>query len=1260
MRAHQRQLSMASLVIAGLLATTALAPSALAVPAFTGRVDLDFTGPGVVFIDDAHPTDVPVLASSPPGTLSGWDIERVAWFHDPVTDTLYVGLETYGIAGDADGDGDPGGAGAALAAAGGADVPSLGAGESLAIFFDLDEDGDYDLVVGVPEATSLPGVGAFAFNGTLADPGHTFGVPQPQLPVAVFGNPSGAQPHLELTVGSWSATAGLAGAGDTSDGFSALVYFGSTVDAGFGEDWVKDTTWPFQVCLDADQDGVTTCQGDCDDRQPLCVSDCADHDGTGTPDCVDGTCTGDVDGDGIVDCSDPCLDADGDDYGVGPGCIDADCDDTKQLCSTDCTTDIDGDGLTNCVDGCWDSDGDGYGFGAGCLTDDCLDETPLCTTDCSDLDQNGIPDCLQDCIDEDGDGYGEGEGCFGPDCDDAAPLCHEGCEDTDGDGAADCTDPDDDNDNVPDEEEEEEGTDPLDPDSDDDGLDDYEELHQHGTDPLDADSDDDGLDDATEIEGSGPLAGSGSTDPMDPDSDGDGLPDGLEVSVANPVEPGTSSSGLGYGGTDLDGGSFVDDADPDTTTDPTDSDTDGDGVSDGAEDANGDGATVHSIGTTGTDGSGETDPRVADTDGDGLVDGVEPAQYGTSPVDVDSDDDGLWDGEEVTDHLTDPTVADTDGGSVPDGLEVEHGLDPLDPTDDVNTSYLGGSVSAGCGATHPARWGLLFLLALALLLVGLGRRGLIGLLALGLLLGAAGPDRVAEAKARDGFDLQHYQVRAGHDRVFQVEGSEVVPAWAPVIGLWIHYADDPLRREDASLLGVVERDVIDHHVYGELSVGMGFVDLLEAHLLLPVTLYASGQDDAFSNLSSAGVGDLGLRVRFRILDRDPETGGFGLGAGIETRFPIGDASTLYSDDSVRIEPRVMATYEVAGVTMALDLGFLFRTNTSSLANLDLSHELTYGLGARYRVIELLSIGAELSGRTSFASFFSDTANSPLELIGGTSLHLPLGFQIDAGVGMGLIAGYGTPDWRIFAGLQWAWWSTEPPDTDGDGLPDPVDLCPEDPEDMDGFKDTDGCPDLDNDQDGVGDIADRCPLDPEDRDGWWDEDGCPDRDNDEDGLEDAVDKCPNDPETKNGFEDEDGCPDEVPPPEPPIEEQVQVKKTRIEILERVHFAYDSDQIRTESYRLLQQVAKVLIEYSQIQRVEVQGHTDERGSPAYNEDLSRRRAQAVVDFLVNQGVESGRLTAKGYGMSQPIVEGASEESHAENRRVEFHILQRADGE
>jgi outer membrane protein OmpA-like peptidoglycan-associated protein len=222
------------------------------------------------------------------------------------------------------------------------------------------------------------------------------------------------------------------------------------------------------------------------------------------------------------------------------------------------------------------------------------------------------------------------------------------------------------------------------------------------------------------------------------------------------------------------------------------------------------------------------------------------------------------------------------------------------------------------------------------------------------------------------------------------------------------------------------------------------------------------------------------------------------------------------------------------------------------------------------------------------------------------------------------------------------------DRDGDGIPDNVDKCPDEPEDFDGFEDADGCPDPDNDGDGILDVDDLCPNDPEDKDGFEDADGCPDPDNDKDRIPDKDDKCPNEPETYNGFEDADGCPDRG---------RVVVTETSIEILDVIYFEYDKAIIQARSFPILDAVAATMQGNPSIQMIEIQGHTDERGDDAYNLDLSDRRAKAVMKYLVDKAVDEKRLTAQGYGETQPLDRRHNEAAWAKNRRVAFLILKRA---
>ena len=274
-----------------------------------------------------------------------------------------------------------------------------------------------------------------------------------------------------------------------------------------------------------------------------------------------------------------------------------------------------------------------------------------------------------------------------------------------------------DRDRVPDDVEEEIGTDPDDPDTDKDRIKDGDEIEggdpfrwDEGdeTDPLDADTDDDGLKDGDEIIDL-------ELDPLDPDTDGDGVPDGTEIGVTEGVPPGVSDEGIPYVGTDLT--LFQPDLDPGTTTNPLDDDTDDDGIKDGTEDKNGNGRVDSDpIAGTGDTATGETDPNIADTDGDGIQDGTE---LGFDRPEGSGTDMDLFRPDLDPSTTTNPLDRDTDDGGVPDGAEdinfdgkIDPGeIDPNDGRDDVLRFELIAE-GGGCEGGSPA--------PLALGLLGLG------------------------------------------------------------------------------------------------------------------------------------------------------------------------------------------------------------------------------------------------------------------------------------------------------------------------------------------------------------------------------------------------------------------------------------------------------------------------------------------------------------------------------------------------------------
>jgi len=218
-----------------------------------------------------------------------------------------------------------------------------------------------------------------------------------------------------------------------------------------------------------------------------------------------------------------------------------------------------------------------------------------------------------------------------------------------------------------------------------------------------------------------------------------------------------------------------------------------------------------------------------------------------------------------------------------------------------------------------------------------------------------------------------------------------------------------------------------------------------------------------------------------------------------------------------------------------------------------------------------------------------------------------------------------------------------PDTDGDGLLDNVDECPKVP----GPKDNKGCPFGDQDGDGILDDKDQCPKVAEDIDTFEDEDGCPDPDNDADGILDVDDRCPMQPENMNGHLDGDGCPDVKL-------KLVEVKRDvgKIEIKQKVFFATGKARIRSRSYELLNEVAQAMVGFPTL-NVMVEGHTDSVGRSTTNLRLSQRRADAVRDYLIGQGVAPDRLTAVGFGEEKPIETNRTKRGREVNRRVEFTI-------
>jgi len=187
-------------------------------------------------------------------------------------------------------------------------------------------------------------------------------------------------------------------------------------------------------------------------------------------------------------------------------------------------------------------------------------------------------------------------------------------------------------------------------------------------------------------------------------------------------------------------------------------------------------------------------------------------------------------------------------------------------------------------------------------------------------------------------------------------------------------------------------------------------------------------------------------------------------------------------------------------------------------------------------------------------------------------------------------------------------------------------------------DGNGCP-IDSDGDGVPDYLDKCPDTPKGM--AVDANGCPDTDGD--GVPDNLDKCPGTP--RGVPVDATGCP----------LAGITVAGGEWSVQGKILFAVNKADLTPHATELLGKVAAFL-QKNQQYLVEIQGNTDSTGPMAWNMKLSQMRADSVKDYLVEQGIAADRLTTKGFGPNEPIAPNNTAEGRAQNRRVDFKPSER----
>ncbi len=405
-------------------------------------------------------------------------------------------------------------------------------------------------------------------------------------------------------------------------------------------------------------------------------------------------------------------------------------------------------------------------------------------------------------------------------------------------------------------------------------------------------------------------------------------------------------------------------------------------------------------------------------------------------------------------------------------------------------------------------------------------------------------------------------------------------------------------------------------------------------------------------------------------------------------YPTGDVSSFGNElFNVNDHWNLLPTFSYIGVSKNVGDGFsvgargslnkiqkLGDVRVSTLAHYALDGTLKYNILKETTVDPFVEIGG---GYTWVDGIGAGTANAGV----GANFWFSDNFGITLqSTYKHAFEDYGVKHWQHLAGIAIKFGGT---DTDGDGIYDRDDACPE----VAGLEAFNGCPDADGD--GIEDSKDACPN----AAGSKEMNGCPDADGD--GVADKDDACPNEAgiAAMGGCPDGDGdgvadkddaCPAEAGPAEnkgcpwadkdgdsvldkddacPDVagtvankgcpEVTAEVQKRLNDYARTILFDSGRSTLSPETTSVFVDIIGILNEYPNA-KFTVEGHTDSQGAAANNQKLSESRANAVRDFLIEKGVGADRLQALGYGEDRPIADNKTRSGRKENRRTEINLI------
>ena len=511
-----------------------------------------------------------------------------------------------------------------------------------------------------------------------------------------------------------------------------------------------------------------------------------------------------------------------------------------------------------------------------------------------------------------------------------------------------------------------------------------------------------------------------------------------------------------------------------------------------------------------------------------------------------------------------------------------------------------------------------------------------------------------------GLDTHLFRPALDSRGLISVNGVDVLPAGRISLGLTMDYGHGILRVPD---IGQKSTALVNDSFTGTFHFNYGIADRAVVGISAPAQLMSGDPQPGVTgwgpqSLDSQSIGYVALHGKLKLTRAGS---GLGVAVAAQVGVPVSDAPrNAGADPSLWYWPMMIFEKRFGSeeqLRLAANVGYRgHAASTTTLALRDGTvkdgSRVTYGAGASLRVFDQLDVVAETYGTYLLGDTTAPAVRPSNEAIGGIKLFVDKSSHLLIAAGPRYTNGFEAADLRAVVGFVF-----EPPayDSDGDGIPDGEDACPNTPGIHSSDHAKNGCP-LDSDDDGIPDTEDACPLVKGPRTNNPRTNGCPplpetpppppnDRDND--GIPDAEDACPDVPGKRHPDPARNGCPDILFGP------------TVMTVFDKILFKTGSAEILPESNPILDKVATALNEHPELLLIEVAGHADERGSEQLNRSLTQARVDSVMVALIARNVERSRLRARGYGYYCPRDEGHDEEAWSKNRRVEFMILKTTQG-